>query len=141
MKRAVVSLLSAALILPSMLAGGAGASDMEPARMFAGGGTFVSNGYFFPGTAVYDGTELQGVPLEVQVGQDIQLTNLDEGSVANCHQLTSYKRKRGRFLFNSKRLCSPGESAIVITSHLKPGRYEAFCPVHTTMYALIEVVE
>ena len=111
-----------------------------PARMFVGGGTFVSNGIFFPGTAVYDGENLQGVPLEVERGQDIELTNIDEGDLANCHQLTSYKRRKGFPVINSKRLCSPGESALVLTSAAKPGLYEAYCPVHNTgMYALIKI--
>ena len=104
---------------------------MEPAQMFVGGGTFVSNGVFFPGTAVFDGTDLQGLPLQVEKGQDIELTNLDYGDIANCHQLTSFKRKGGRPVFNSKRLCAPGESAIVLMGRAKPGIYEAYCPVHT----------
>ena len=136
-----VLLLLVAGILSSSLAANAGASAMEPAQMFVGGGTFVSNGVFFPGTAVYDGTDLQGLPLQVEKGQDIELTNLDYGDIANCHQLTSYKKKRGRPIFNSKRLCSPGESAIVLMSRAKPGIYEAYCPVHTGMYALVEVVK
>lgn len=123
----------------SSLASGATASSLAPAKMFVGGGTLLTNGVFFPGLAVFDGNALQGAPMEIQRGQDIQLTNIDEGDVANCHQLTSYKQRRGRPLFNSKRLCSSGESALVLTSRLKPGRYEAFCPIHTTMYAIVEV--
>lgn len=109
--------------------------------MFVGGGTFVSNGVFFPGTAVYDGEKLQGVPYEIERGQDIELTNLDYGDLSNCHQLTSFKRKRGRPVFSSKRICSPGEKTLVLTSIAKPGLYEAFCPVHTGMYALIRIKE
>src|SRR5688572_1309895 len=138
MRKAVVGLLIALLALPAWGVG-AGASAIAPVQMFAGGGTFVSNGVFFPGTGVFDGTTLQGMPLKVAKGQDIELMNLDYGDLANCHQLTSFKRKRGRPLFSSKRICAPGESALVLTSQLKPGRYEAYCPVHTTMYAIIEV--
>jgi len=138
MKRVLLMLIAG--LLSSSLAAPSGASAMEPVPMFVGGGTFVSNGVFFPGTAVFDGTNLQGMPIQVTKGQDIELTNLDYGDLANCHQLTSFKRKRGRPIFNSKRLCSPGESAIVSMSRAKPGKvYEAYCPIHTGMYALVEV--
>ena len=140
MKRVLLMLLAG--LLSSSLAAPSGASPMEPVLMFVGGGTFVSNGVFFPGTAVFDGTNLQGMPIQVTKGQDIELTNLDYGDLANCHQLTSFKRKRGRPIFNSKRLCSPGESALVSMSRAKPGKiYEAYCPIHTGMYALIEVTK
>jgi hypothetical protein len=138
MKKGVLVLLAALVALPSWSAASS-ASTAEPAKMFVGGGTFVSNGVFFPGTGVYDGENLQGMPLQVERGQDIELTNLDYGDLANCHQLSSYKKKRGRPLFTSKRICAPAESALVLTSVLKPGRYEAYCPVHTGMYAIIEV--
>lgn len=138
--RKVALLLMAAALSSSMMTG-AGASDLEPVQMFVGGGTFVSNGIFFPGTGVYDGSSLQGMAIQVESGQDIKLTNLDEGDVANCHQLTSYKRRRGIPIFNSKRLCSPGESAVVLMARAKPGVYEAYCPIHTGMYAIVEVVE
>lgn len=139
MKKTLLLLLAA--LLSSSMMGGAGASAMEPAQMFVGGGTFVSNGIFFPGTGVYDGSSLQGMAIQVERGQDIKLTNLDTGDVANCHQLTSYKRKRGVPIFNSKRLCAPGESAVVVMSRAKPGLYEAYCPIHTGMYALVEVTK
>lgn len=135
-----VLLLLVAGILSSSMAATSGASPMAPAPMFVGGGTFVSNGIFFPGTAVYDGESLQGLPMQVEKGQDIELTNLDYGDIANCHQLTSFKRKRGRPIFNSKRICSPGESTLVLMGRAKPGIYEAYCPVHTGMYALVEVL-
>ena len=101
---------------------------------------FVGRAFGFESHAVYDGENLQGLPLQVEQGQDIELTNLDYGDIANCHQLTSFKRKRGRPIFNSKRLCAPGESAIVVMSRATPGIYEAYCPVHTGMYALVEVL-
>ena len=140
MRKGVLLLLAAVLVLPAW-GPGASAAAPEPAKMFVGGGTFVSNGIFFPGTGVYDGTTLQGLPLQVSKGQDIELTNLDYGDLANCHQIQSYKRKRGRHLFVSRRLCDPGETVFLLTSILKPGRYEAFCPVHTGMFAIIEVTE
>lgn len=135
-----VLLLLVAGILSSSMTAISGASAMAPAPMFVGGGTPVSNGVFFPGTAVFDGESVQGLPIQVEAGQDIELTNLDLGDLANCHQLTSFKRKRGRPVFNSKRLCAPGESAIVLMGRAKPGVYEAYCPVHTGMYALVEVL-
>ena len=138
--RKVALLLMAAALSSSMMTG-ALASDVEPAQMFVGGGTFVSNGLFFPGTAVYDGSSLQGLPLQVQRGQDIELTNIDNGDIANCHQLTSFKRRRGIPIFNSKRLCAPGESAVVLMARAKPGIYQAYCPVHPSMFAQVEVVE
>jgi hypothetical protein len=139
MRKALLLLVVGLLVVPVSLASGSTASSLAPAKMFVGGGTPLTNGIFFPGVSVYDGEKLQGVPMEIQQGQDIELTNIDEGDVANCHQLTSYKRRRGQYLINSKRLCSPGETALVVTSHLKPGRYEAFCPIHTSMYAIIDV--
>ena len=126
-------------LIGALVGNASAGARLDPVFMFVGGGTFVSNGVFFPGTAVYDGEKLQGIPLEVKRGQDIKLTNADEGDIANCHQLASYKRRRGVPVINSKRLCSPGESALILTSRAKPGLYGAFCPVHTGMYALIQI--
>ena len=144
MRTGVLLLLAAILVLPAWGTGAGAATTSaaaEPAKMFAGGGTLLSNGIFFPGTGVFDGTTLQGLPLQIEQGQDLELTNLDYGDLANCHQLRSYKRKRGRPVFISQRLCSPGETGLILTSVLKPGRYEAFGTAHLSMFAIIEVTE
>lgn len=135
-------LVTAALLaLPSSMAAGSPApATLDPAPIFVGGGTFVSNGAFFPGTAVYDGSKLQGIPFEIDKGQDLTLINLDNGDIANGHQLTSFKHRRsGRPLFQSKRVAFPGEQALVITSNLKPGVYGFFCPIHSGMFGLLQV--
>lgn len=140
MRKLLLLVVAALVAVPSMASGASAPSAMAPAPMFVGGGTFVSNGIFFPGTAVENNGELVGVPYQIERGQDIELTNLDVGDIANCHQLTSLKRKRnGRPFFQSKRLCFPGDKSLVLTSVVKPGIYEAFCPIHTGMYALIEI--
>lgn len=133
--------IAALLAFPSSMAAGSSApAAMDPAPIFVGGGTFVSNGVFFPGTAVYDGTKLQGVPYQIERGQDLTLINLDNGDIANGHQLTSFKRRKsGRPLFQSKRIAFPGEQSLVITSNLKPGIYDFFCPIHTGMFGMLEV--
>jgi hypothetical protein len=141
MKRVLFVVFAALLALPSSMAGAAAPAAMEPAQLFVGGGTFVSNGVFFPGTAVYDGNNLQGLPLAVERGQNVMLTNLDHGDIANGHVMQSLKRrkKNGRPLFQSKRIAFPGAQSLVITSHLKPGIYEFYCPVHTGMWGLLEI--
>ncbi|MEA2451546.1 MAG: hypothetical protein QOG04_256 [Actinomycetota bacterium] len=140
MRKLLLLMVAALVALPSGMATAGASAAPAPAPMFVGGGTPLSNGIFFPGTSVEQNGELVGVPYQIERGQDIELTNLDNGDVANCHQLTSFKRKRnGRPLFNSKRLCTQGEKAIVLTSIVKPGIYDAFCPVHFGMYAQIEI--
>lgn len=114
----------------------------EPAPIFAVGGTALSNGVFTPGTAIYDGGKsYYGEPYKLEPGQDLMFTNLDNGDVANGHQIRSFKRKKktGRPLFQSKRLDQPGEQSLVLVSHLKPGVYDFFCPIHTGMYGWIEI--
>src|SRR5687767_10083967 len=77
-------------------------------RVFAGGGTPVSNGVFFPGTVLCVGTDCSGLPpVEIAQGTDLEFVNLDVSAVANIHQIVSYKRKRGRPLFTSKALEGP----------------------------------
>lgn len=112
-------------------------------RIFAGGGTPVSNGVFFPGTALCSGNECDYVtPLpQVEKGNDITFVNLDEATVANAHRIVCKKRtKRGRPLCISKQLSSPGEQARMITSKLKPGVYDYFCSVHFGMDGAFEIV-
>ena len=122
------------------------ARDTVP--LFAAGGSAVTNGFFFPGTAVYDGSDLQGVPYEIAQGTDIEFTTPDGSlTLGNGHQIRSYKRRKNdRPLFMSKFVAGPG-STVMITSHLKPGggelpdgSYGYFCTVHTAMYGMLKVV-
>jgi plastocyanin len=145
MRKASIVGVLALLMLPYSAASGTPApapAQMAPAPMVVGGGTLLTNGVFFPGTAVYQSGDYVGEPYQIQKGQDIELTNLDEADIANGHKMQSFKRtRRGRPLFQSPRLENPGESALVVTSHLKPGVYDFNCPIHYGMYGLIEVVE
>lgn len=143
MRKALVLLLMAVLALPASAASGAPTpAPKATVPLFAGGGTLVSGGIFFPGTAVYDASQgYVGPPYQVQRGTDIMFTNLDAGDLVNGHQIRSFKRKRGRPLFQSKRLDQPGQQALVIVSHLKPGIYDYFCPVHYGMYGRIEITQ
>lgn len=116
---------------------------MADATLFAGGGTQLSNGYFFPGTAVYQDGEYVGIPLEVAQGSNIRFVNLDHFIVAGGgHKVVSYDRikKKGRSvpLFVSPMVDGPGQ-AVVKTSHVKPGVYPFFCPIHSGMVGQIEV--
>ncbi len=111
--------------------------------LFAGGGTQLSNGYFFPGTAVNNNGDYEGVPLQVAQGADVQFVNLDHFVVSGGgHKVISFDRVRrgGKKvpLFASKMVDGPGE-ALVKTSHVKPGVYPFFCPIHSGMIGRIEV--
>lgn len=139
MKRIALIAALVALLAPGQSASGAAAPARDTVQIFVGGGTLLSNGIFFPGTAGYYEGQYYGPPYQMAKGSDIELTNLDEGSIANGHQMRSFKQKRGRPLFISPRLDSPGESAIVITSHLKPGIYDYFCTNHFGMFGRIEI--
>lgn len=136
------------LVLASLLAAAvvsshapAGAQAIPGTTIVAGGGTPLSNGIFFPGTAVYSDGSFLGEPAAIARGTDIEFVNLDEASVANGHRMVSLKvnKRTGRPLFSSKMLLSPGQSATVVTSHLKPGTYPFFCPVHSGMWGLLKV--
>ena len=146
MKRLLVLGAAIALALPASMAAGSEAPRSNAAApLFAGGGTPLSNGAFFPGTAIYNGEDENGKPsyigqaYQIEQGTDLQFVNLDHADLSNAHQIRSFARKRGRPLFESKRLEQPGQQALVVTSHLKPGVYDYYCPVHTAMYGLIEV--
>jgi hypothetical protein len=106
--------------------------------LFAAGGTFVSNGYFFPGTAIYDNDQFVGVPLQITKGQNIQFVNTDVAALTNAHQIVSIKRKKGRPLFQSPLVKGPA-TATMDMQKVKPGVYPYFCSVHYGMYGLIEV--
>ena len=136
-----------ALVLAASAANASALPNPAPAaaevNVFAGGGTQLTNGYFFPGTTVSNDGELVGVPLEVPQGSDLKFVNLDHFVVAGgSHKITSFKRvKRGGRLvplFSSKLISGPAET-LVITSHLKPGVYAYYCPVHNGMLGQIEV--
>ena len=106
--------------------------------LFAGAGTPLSNGFFFPGTAVYDGSKFQGAPLLVPQGCNVRFVNLDVGILTNGHEVISFARKRGRPLFKSALSDGPG-TEIVRTSKVPPGLYPYFCGVHYGMYGLLQV--
>ncbi|HYO61411.1 MAG TPA: hypothetical protein VEU29_05895 [Actinomycetota bacterium] len=109
------------------------------APVFAAGGTPLSNGIFFPGTAACVGTDCQGVPYEVAKGSDLRFYNLDTAVVANNHRIVSKDtNKRGRPLFQSETIGGPA-STLVKTSHLKPGVYGYYCSVHYGMDGLLEI--
>lgn len=137
MRKLLVTAIAAAL---ASLPVGAGAQPREePAPLFAGGGTNLSNGVFFPGTATYDGNDFVGVPLQVRKGQDVRLVNADAAALTNAHTMISWRKdKKGRPLFHSGYVRGPA-TAVVKTSHLKPGLYPFYCDVHFGMYGLLEV--
>ncbi len=120
-----------------------GSEAAEETRLFAGGGTLVTNGFFFPGTAFADEDgEFTGEPYVVPKGNNIRFTNLDHFVVAGgAHGIRSFKRvKRGKKkvpLFASKLVDGPGE-ALVITEHVKRGTYAYYCPVHSGMLGLLK---
>lgn len=113
----------------------------EEAPLFAAGGTHLTNGIFFPGTALCVGKDCYGVPYQVAAGSDIRFYNLDPVVVANSHRIISRKtNKRGRPLFQSDNVAGPG-SSLMKTRHLKPGVYGYYCAVHFGMEGLLEFTE
>jgi hypothetical protein len=130
----------AACMALGLLPGAASAADADTVPLFAGGGTALSNGFFFPGTAINQGGKLTGVPLQITQGQNIEFVNTDTAAVTNGHAIVSFKRKHGRPLFESGLVNGPA-TATVITQNLKPGTYSYFCNIHYGMYGLIEVVK
>lgn len=111
------------------------------APIFAAGGTPLTNGVFFPGTAACVGSDCQGVPYEVARGTDIRFYNLDSAVVANSHRIVSKDtNKRGRPLFQSETVQGPA-STLMKTSHLKAGVYGYYCSVHFGMEGLLEITE
>jgi plastocyanin len=125
--------------------GGHGASgssqDAPEVPLFAGGGTQLTNGFFFPGTALVVNGKLEGQPYEIQQGSNIRFVNIDGTSAPPAHSIRSQKTtRRGMPLFRSKRVDAPGE-ALVVTSHLKPGTYTYYCPIHYGMFGFLKVVK
>lgn len=144
---AVLALAALALLPSAHAAGGRDAASLpalppvgtEENALFAGGGTPVSNGIFFPGT-ILCATTCDGVPYEIKQGTDIRLYNLDSALVANSHGVVSKDaKKKGGPLFQSDTFGGPG-STLMKTSHLKPGVYDYFCRVHFGMQGRIQVV-
>lgn len=135
-----VTLLTASL--GHAAAAGAPPTPADEVRVFAAGGTQVSNGLFFPGTAIANGGKYIGEPLPVPQGSNIRFFNADQSTFAGGHKITSFKRIRrgGKSvpLFSSKLVEGPAE-ALVITSHLEPGIYDYFCSIHSGMFGLIKV--
>lgn len=114
-------------------------------RIVAAGGTQLSNGVFFPGTAECDRDGcrvlVEGSELEIERGENITFTNLDPYESANAHSFVSVKtNKKGRPLFASKDVKGPDE-VTVRTKHLKPGAYPFFCRTHYGMYGIFKVVK
>jgi hypothetical protein len=147
MRRGIVSLLAlvTALIVSALPA--AASSDNAAAGagyVFAGGGTLLSNGFFFPGTALCNevGCSVVGPPNEIQKGTDFTFANVDAEAVANAHQIVSVKvnKRTKRPLFYSDVLTTPGDQDLVVTSKLKPGTYFYRCTVHYGMFGAIEIV-
>lgn len=144
MRTLVAALVALVLTAPAVTAAPSSASLLssqsaaEPARLFAGGGTQLSSGVFFPGTAIAnDDGSLTGEPYVVPAGSDILLTNVDHFVVSGgAHGIKSFKKvkRAGRRvpLFASKLVAGPGE-ALMVTSHVKPGTYSFYCPIHPGM--------
>lgn len=142
MKRLISLVAIAALALP--VAPATGAPSAEDGRIFVGGGTNLTNAYFFPGTGIYDGSKVQYfAPPQITQGSNFVLTNLDESTVTNIHQIRSRKNIPGTLkpLFGSAPVSRPGDSVTIITSRLKPGRYAYICTTHSGMSGMIEVVK
>ena len=146
MRKLPLLLAAASLaLLPSAQAAGPSALPQLPPigaaeeALFAGGGTPLTNGIFFPGTAACVGDDCQGVPYEVAQGKDIRFYNLDTAAVANNHRIVSKKvSKKGRPAFQSETIGGPG-STLMKTSQLKPGVYPYYCSVHFGMEGIIQI--
>lgn len=141
MRRILGTLVAIGLLLGALPAHGAATRPIAANNfIFAGGGTPVSNGVFFPGTTFCDADGCTGEPLQVPRGDDITFVNLDTSTVTNAHQIVSKKRKRGRPLFMSEVSNGPDQT-LLITSHLKPGVYRYLCSFHFAMYGQIEITD
>lgn len=139
-----------ALLLPGSTVAGAGpVSAPGDPTVFAGGGTNLTNGIFFPGTTFYDSEAkeftLIGPPLEVQKGQDVEFVNLDVAALTNAHRIRSFDvhkkgKKKGKPLFQSEELAGPGTTTMKMKK-VKVGTYLYLCTTHSGMFGTIEVVE
>lgn len=131
---------------PAPAADGPSAAPAEDSYLFAAGGTNLSSGFFFPGTATCDKdgcTMFPGQePLQVSRGGNITFANLDPSFVTNGHRVVSLKRKKktGEPKFHSEQVDGPA-TATIKTSHLRPGVYYYLCTTHFGMYGAIEITE
>jgi plastocyanin len=133
---------AALLALSGVPASAAPSARAGEVPLFAGGGTPLTNGAFFPGTAVYDGSKFQGQALQVPQGSNVQFVNLDYAPLTNGHKVVSFKynKKTGKPFFTSPMVNGPGQ-ALMVTSKLKPGVYPFFCSVHSGMFGLLEITQ
>ena len=145
MKRIALVALCLALSAPLADAGASPAPVAENAKLFAAAGTNLTNGIFFPGTGLYDGSKYFTVqPLQVTRGANVDFINLDASVVTNYHQICSRKLvRRGRRrvpLFQSPAVNGPG-TAVMVTSHVKPGIYDYICTIHGGMVGFLEITK
>jgi plastocyanin len=80
-------------------------------------------------------------PVEITQGTDFTFVNLDEAAVGNGHKIRSFKLRSGQPAFQSDLLTKPGQTDLVITSHLKPGNYKYYCAVHDGMFGAIQITK
>jgi plastocyanin len=118
-------------------------ADVGEPTLFAGGGTNLTNGFFFPGTTFYDSETkeftLVGPPVRVEQGGSIEFVNLDTAAVTNSHRIRSVKlRKNGRPLFQTGLVDGP-DTATLSVKRVKPGSYIYLCTTHAGMFGTIEV--
>lgn len=145
MKKIALIALCFAMTAPVAHAGDSSAVPGPDPTVFAGGGTNLTNGIFFPGTGIYDGSKYFTVaPLQVPKGKNVDFVNLDASAVTNSHQIRSFQLvRRGRRripLFQSPLVDGPG-AGVLITSHVKPGVYGYFCTTHGGMVGFLEVTK
>lgn len=139
-------LVCVALLVGTMIvvtsAATAAESRAQDGVIVSAGGTQASNGVWLPGAAICENNACQGVPVRIEQGANIQFINPDPDTLANGHQIVSYKtrKKTGQALFKSELLNGPDQT-LMITSHLKPGIYPFTCSVHYKMDGLLEVVD
>ncbi|HVM33754.1 MAG TPA: hypothetical protein VM784_00210 [Actinomycetota bacterium] len=142
MKSQILALVAACALLGPTGAAAAPVDAGEP-RLFAGGGTNLTNGFFFPGTTFYDSEKkeftLVGPPVQVEQGGSIEFVNLDTAAVTNSHRIRSVKlRKNGRPLFQTGLVDGP-DTATLSIKRVKPGSYIYLCTTHAGMFGTIEV--
>ncbi len=112
--------------------------------IFAGGGTPVSNGVFFPGTTTCANGKCEpvGDAIEIKKGTNITFVNLDESLVANSHRIVCMDAYRsGRPKCASENLDSTGDTDEMLTFKLKPGTYFYQCSVHFPMFGAFRVIK
>ena len=149
----LLAILTAVVLAAPAAQASAHAPDVPPVAaaeevtIFAAGGTQLTSGYFFPGTRFSDGNggTTGAEPTVVPRGSNIRFINLDHYIVSGgAHKVTSFKKVRAKKskrkvpLFSSEYVDGPGET-MVKTSHVKPGTYLYYCPIHNGMLGAIKV--